>query len=80
VSAADKLHNARALYRTYCLIGEALWQRYTGGREGTLWYYRALADTFKATDHTPLADELDRVVTEIEMRVAQPAVPGLQKG
>jgi (p)ppGpp synthase/HD superfamily hydrolase len=65
VSAADKLHNARAILRDYRDVGEALWERFTGGREGTLWYYRALSDAFRVAD-SPLADELDRVVSELE--------------
>ncbi len=65
VSAADKLHNASAILRDYRDVGEALWGRFNGGRDGTLWYYRALADAFR-TAGSPLADELDRVVSELE--------------
>jgi GTP pyrophosphokinase len=43
-----------------------LWSRFTGGREGTLWYYRALVKAFAKSGRTELIDELDRVVTEIE--------------
>jgi GTP pyrophosphokinase len=66
VSASDKLHNARAILRDYRRIGEDLWSRFTGGKEGTLWYYRALVEAFAASGRTELVDELDRVVTEIE--------------
>ncbi len=66
VSAADKLHNARAILADYRLIGEALWRRFAGGKEGTLWYYRALADAFLRLGPAPLAQELDRVVGELE--------------
>jgi (p)ppGpp synthase/HD superfamily hydrolase len=65
VSAADKLHNARAILRDYRALGEPLWQRFRGGREGTLWYYRALVDAFR-TVGSPLVDELHRVVSELE--------------
>ena len=41
VSAADKLHNVRSILRDYRVIGEELWGRFKGGRDGTLWYYRA---------------------------------------
>jgi (p)ppGpp synthase/HD superfamily hydrolase len=37
VSAADKLHNARAVLSDYRQLGEVLWLRFTGGRDGTLW-------------------------------------------
>jgi GTP pyrophosphokinase len=66
VSCADKLHNARAIVHDYRAVGEALWKRFTGGRAGTLWYYRALADTFLETGPFPLAEELNRVVQEME--------------
>jgi hypothetical protein len=65
VSAADKLHNARAILRDYRDVGEELWERFNGGRNGTLWYYRALADAFR-TAKSPLAGELERVVSEVE--------------
>ena len=66
VSASDKLYNARAILLDYRMLGDELWQRFTGGREGTLWYYRALADAYKAHGSPPLIDELDRTVAEIE--------------
>ena len=65
VSAADKLHSARTILSDYRRLGETLWSRFTGGKEGTLWYYRTLVDVLQATGPAPLADELDRVVSEI---------------
>jgi GTP pyrophosphokinase len=70
VSAADKLHNARAILADYRTQGEALWSRFNGGREGTLWYYRALTDAFMAAERTALVAELDRVVRELEALAA----------
>ncbi|WP_414541782.1 HD domain-containing protein [Nostoc sp. CCY0012] len=67
VSAADKLYNAQSILKDYRLLGETLWQRFQGGREGTLWYYRALVDAFSNRGSTPLVAELARVVTEIEL-------------
>jgi (p)ppGpp synthase/HD superfamily hydrolase len=72
VSMADKLHNARSILADYRLVGDALWARFTGGCEGTLWYYRTLADTYRAVQPHPLADELARVVAEIERLVSCP--------
>ena len=69
VSSADKLHNARSILADLRTGGPALWDRFTGGRDGTLWYYRTLADTFLRLSPGPLADELARTVAEIE-RVA----------
>ncbi|MBU1376319.1 MAG: HD domain-containing protein [Alphaproteobacteria bacterium] len=45
VSACDKLHNARAI-ATDLSSGEDVFARFTGGRNGTLWYYRGLAEIF----------------------------------
>lgn len=66
VSAADKLHNARAILSDYRLIGEELWDRFTGGKQGTLWYYRSLVEAFANHDNNGLVSELRRVVEEIE--------------
>jgi len=66
VSAADKLHNARAILADYRHLGDVLWDRFNGGRMGTLWYYRGLVDGFRAVESTALVDELDRTVTELE--------------
>ncbi len=71
VSAADKLDNARSILRDYRVLGEGLWSRFTGGREGTLWYYRSLVTAFRAAGDGVLLEELDRVVSEIE-RLAGP--------
>jgi GTP pyrophosphokinase len=66
VSACDKLHNARSVVMDYRILGEALWSRFTGGRSGTLWYYRAMANALRAAGVSPVVEELERVVTELE--------------
>jgi (p)ppGpp synthase/HD superfamily hydrolase len=66
VSAADKLYNARSILKDYQLVGDSLWERFTGGKDGSLWYYRAIVDAFRQTESHPLVDELDRVVEELE--------------
>ena len=66
VSCADKLHNARAILSDYRVIGEDLWGRFNGGKGGSLWYYRSLADVFTRLGPSRLAGELDRVVRIIE--------------
>ncbi len=71
VSLADKLHNARAIVFDYRAQGPALWERFNAGRDGQLWYYRRLADTFAARAPGPLADELGRVVDDLERLVAE---------
>jgi (p)ppGpp synthase/HD superfamily hydrolase len=70
VSIADKLHNARAILADFRRQGDALWNRFNGGKEGTLWYYRALVDTLRQGGASLMVEELDRVVTELERLVA----------
>ncbi|MHB1425315.1 MAG: HD domain-containing protein [Gemmataceae bacterium] len=66
VSAADKLHNARAVLSDLRRHGKAVWGRFNGGREGTLWYYRQLVQVFRESGPSFLVEELDRVVSELE--------------
>ncbi|MEO8697938.1 MAG: NADAR domain-containing protein [Acidimicrobiales bacterium] len=49
VSAADKLHNARALVSDHRVLGPRLWERFNrdAGRGGTLWYYTTLCDVIE---------------------------------
>ena len=71
VSAADKLYNTRSILKDYRIVGESVWERFQGGgKEGTLWYYRSLVIAFYQTGTTPLIEELERVVSELEMLVA----------
>lgn len=66
VSAADKLHNSRAILSEYRTLGDALWSRFRGGRRGTLWYYRAVVKALRAPRLRRLAKALDANVTELE--------------
>jgi (p)ppGpp synthase/HD superfamily hydrolase len=66
VSACDKLHNARSLVMDYRIYGEDLWSRFTGRREGTLWYYRAMVNALRAKGSNQVVEELARTVTELE--------------
>ena len=66
VSLADKVHNARALLADLGTDGEGMWTRFSGGRDGELWYYRRLSETFVELYPSPLASELERTVREID--------------
>ena len=70
VSASDKLHNARSVLNDYRVLGDAVWERFQGGKEGTLWYYHSLVDAFCRNGSTPLIDELERTVRELEHLVS----------
>ena len=73
VSSADKLHNARTVLSDYRLLGEDLWTRFNGKKEGTLWYYRAVVGTLQGDG--PIVEELDRVVTELERHSNKAGAP-----
>jgi len=66
VSAADKLHNVRSILADYRREGDSVWERFSGRRDGTLWYYRAVLDVLRQGKANRLVDELERVVTELE--------------
>jgi len=66
VSLADKLHNARSILRDLQQHGDVIWERFKGGKDGTLWYYRSLVDVFHENNFSPMVGELQRVFNEIE--------------
>jgi len=72
VAAADKLHNSRAILADYRQVGEQVWSRFQGGREGTLWYYGELVKAFRAAPPDPrvdpLVNELERVVRALHRK------------
>jgi len=47
VSLADKLHNVRLILLDRHEAGDEIWDRFTGAKEGSLWYYRSLADIYE---------------------------------
>ena len=70
VSAADKLYNARSILQDYRTQGDEVWQRFKGGKDGSLWYYRSLVETFQNIESPPnlqaLIAEFARVVEQLE--------------
>ena len=65
VSLADKLHNARCLLAEWRQRGDAIWTQFSRGKEGTLWYYRSLAQVYQETGSDFMTEELNRVVLEL---------------
>jgi (p)ppGpp synthase/HD superfamily hydrolase len=83
VSAADKLHNLRAIIADYRTHGDQLWGRFNADdREQIVWYYRSLTEAFrdaaaprfadaaKAAAFDVLVRELDLATGELEGSVA----------
>ncbi len=70
VSACDKLHNARAILADLRLLGDALFTRFTGRRDGTLWYYDELAGIFADKGAAP-ARSLNSAVTAMHAEASR---------
>jgi GTP pyrophosphokinase len=66
VSAADKLHNARAVLADYREHGDKVFDRFKKSKDETLWYYRRLANTFREVLPGHLSEELHRTVNTLE--------------
>ena len=69
VSAADKLNNVRSILSDYREIGESVWSRFNGGRDGTVWYYRTLRDEFVRDKPNRITRDLHLAVHELEALV-----------
>ena len=77
VSAADKLHNVRSIIRDLRMHGDEVWERFQGKRDGTLWYYEAVADALLRRYHSPLTCDLQREVEELlELAISPALLPG----
>jgi (p)ppGpp synthase/HD superfamily hydrolase len=66
VSLADKLYNARAILANLHQEQERTWQHFRGGKQGTLWYFRSLADLFLESGDDFMAVELANTVDRME--------------
>jgi len=66
VSLADKLHNARSILKDLRENGDLIWEKFNGGKEGTLWYYTSLVKVFQEIEVNYLIEELERTVTQIQ--------------
>lgn len=68
VSVADKVHNARSILRDLRNpeIGKEVFLRFTAKREGTLWFYNAVAEAFCKALPGQLSEELREIVTVLD--------------
>ena len=79
VSAADKLNNVRSILSDYRMIGESVWSRFNGGRDGTLWYYRTLRDQFLRHKRNRITRDLELAVSELDLLAEGKAISGGRK-
>ena len=67
VSCCDKLHNARSIVSDLRRQGDLVWTKFTGGRDGTLWYYTTLLAEYQRLEVSPhLVEELARTVETMQ--------------
>ena len=68
VSLADKTHNAGAIVADLAAVGDGVWERFTGKRDGSLWYYRSLVAAFRAKLGGVATERFAALVDDMEGR------------
>ena len=66
VSMADKVYNARSTLQDLRREGESAWDKFNGGKDGTLWYYEQLIVEFEKHGSNSLLSELTRIIEQIK--------------
>lgn len=66
VALADKLYNAWSILSSHYKVGDEIWKRFNGGKEGTLWYYREVLKVFKETGSDFMTEEIEKLIQRIE--------------
>jgi (p)ppGpp synthase/HD superfamily hydrolase len=66
VSLADKINNARDISISYRQVGDEVWSRFKGGKEGTLWYYRRLVEEYRRLTPGVWTEELARIIADLD--------------
>ena len=73
VSCCDKLHNARCIVADLRTQGDRVWNKFNGGRDGTLWYYSTILAEYQRLEVLPtLVEELARTVETMHMLANTP--------
>lgn len=70
VVTADKTYNAYTVLKDYRAIGDRVWDRFTGKKEGSLWYFTAIHQQLQTLFPHPLVAELGRIL--ILLREGEP--------
>jgi (p)ppGpp synthase/HD superfamily hydrolase len=69
VYAADKVNNLRSLQQGLD-EGVDVWSLFRGGRDGTLWYFRAVLEALRSAGGGTLVERFARELAGLETRVA----------
>lgn len=63
---ADKLHNLRSIRYALRRHGDAVWERFKGGKEGSLWYYHELLSNFQERGDHPFLEEMEAILKALQ--------------
>ncbi len=67
VVMADKLHNILSILRDYRTYGDDVWDRFQEGRDGSLWYHRAVVEALRSdASAQALFQELEEALVALE--------------
>lgn len=69
IAAADRIHNLRSMTRDYRGTGESLWDRFKGGRDGTLWFYDATLEALSDGWDHPVLDEYREALGNLRLMI-----------
>ncbi|MBE9124780.1 MULTISPECIES: HD domain-containing protein [unclassified Coleofasciculus] len=67
VSLADKLHNVRSIVADWERVGESVWQKFKGGKEETLWFYRSFLEIYQPQGSNFFTLELARLLSRLDV-------------
>jgi (p)ppGpp synthase/HD superfamily hydrolase len=71
IIACDKLDNLRSTVNTYPNAGPDFWKRFTGDRDGTLWYYHSMIRALRDAVNCPLLEELEITLARLETMIEE---------
>ncbi|MCL2349639.1 MAG: HD domain-containing protein [Planctomycetaceae bacterium] len=71
IIACDKLDNLRSTLLGYPKRGEEFWKNFSGGRDGTLWYYRSVINALRGAGGSPVLTELESALTRLETMIQE---------
>ena len=54
VTAADKLHNARAIATDFQTVGAAVWDRFNTDTKSIIWYYESMLEVLVRAEISPI--------------------------
>jgi GTP pyrophosphokinase len=63
---ADKLHNLRSIRNALRRHGDEVWERFKGGKEGSLWYYHELLSNFQERGDHPFLEEMEAILKALQ--------------